>query len=239
MTLPVFTSSSHRSSACRGLLLLALCGCLVSTGFGRAHRRHEAKSQCKPAISPDRVEVLNPVTRKKLEAAMRDLNRRGLAPTLTTTFRSNTEQKSIYSCYHRRNCRLRRGIFNAARPGTSLHEAGLAVDVAGVASGKGRHRQLTRNGKKIVRVMQQHGFNWPHGLRDPVHFEIPPKQAGYRSERTAISVAQQRWRTQSRATSCQIKLKGRRVAGSNQKSGSKGRLQKASNLRLPTRRRSN
>lgn len=236
MDLPVFTISPYRSLLFRGLLLLALDSCLVTVGFSRTHLRREAKSLCKPVVSHNRIEVLNPVTRQKLEAAMLDLRRRGLSPTLTTTFRSNTEQKSIYSCYHKRNCRMRRGIFNAARPGTSLHEAGLAVDVAGVASGKGRHRHLTRNGKKIVRVMQQHGFNWPHGLRDPVHFEIPPKQAGYRSERTAINVAQQRWHTQSRATSCQLKTKGQRVAGGHQKSESKGRLQTASNLRLPTRR---
>jgi hypothetical protein len=87
-----------------------------------------------------------------------------------------------------------------------------------------------------VRVMQRHGFNWPHGLRDPVHFEISPRRAGYRSSHRAIRSGQQRWVALNR-TACAVKTKGQRVAGGKQKAPDKITLQKAAYHRPPTRRR--
>lgn len=189
------------------LLLSVVCLCLSTAAFSRSPRAARCGS-CRPAPGSHRLASLDPVARKNLDAALREMKRRGLRPRLTTTFRSQREQSGIYRCYHRRNCRSRRGIYRAARPGTSLHEAGLAVDVAGVAAGNRRHRRLTRDGKKIVRIMRKHGFKWPHGMGDPVHFEISPRQAGYRTHRAAIRAGQQRWNAQNRTAIHAVRKKG-------------------------------
>src|SRR5262249_61871193 len=90
----------------------------------------------------------------------------------------------------------RRGIYGAKRPGTSMHEAGLAVDIGGVAAG--HRRRLTPKGRQMGRIMRKHGFRWRYGLKDPAHFELSPQLAGYRTAKTAIRAGQRRWGTKSR-----------------------------------------
>ncbi|HWQ36588.1 MAG TPA: D-alanyl-D-alanine carboxypeptidase family protein [Blastocatellia bacterium] len=209
----------------QSLFLLLICLSVSVTAFSRTSRA--ARCNC----SNPRLAALDPVARKRLDAAMRDLRRQGLRPRLTTTFRSHSEQRGIYRCYHKRGCRARRGIYRAARPGTSMHEAGLAVDVAGVAAGGRRHRRMTRDGRKIVRIMQKHGFRWPHGMRDPVHFEISPRQAGYRTQRAAIRAGQQRW-----ASTQASRRRGQRVTGRKHHPHNRFRLERAVYQPSPTRR---
>lgn len=209
--------------------LLLLCLSVSVTAFSRTSRA--SRCNCRAAAGNPRLAALDPVARKRLDAAMRDLRRQGLRPRLTTTFRSHSEQSGIYRCYHKRGCRARRGIYRAARPGTSMHEAGLAVDVAGVAAGGRRHQRMTRDGRKIVRIMQKHGFRWPHGMRDPVHFEISPRQAGYRTQHAAIRAGQQRW-----AVTQASRRRGQRVTGRNRHSHNRFRLERAVYQPSPTRR---
>ncbi len=137
-----------------------------------------------------KLAALNPKAKQKMKAALDDMREAGLCPMITSSYRSNAEQREIYHCAHRHQCKVKRGIFSARKPGTSLHEAGLAVDFADVANGKKRHRQLTRDGQKMVKIMQRHGFKWRYGLKDPAHFELEPSAAGFRSEQAAIRVAQ-------------------------------------------------
>jgi LAS superfamily LD-carboxypeptidase LdcB len=127
-----------------------------------------------------------------LDAALREMRRRGIRPRVNSTFRSRAEQRSLYQCARVRRCRVRRGIYGARQPGTSLHEAGLAVDLGGVAAGR-RHRRLTPKGRQMVRIMRRHGFTWRYGLKDPAHFEVRPRRVGYRTERAAIRAGQRRW----------------------------------------------
>jgi len=172
------------------ILLLAVGLCLIAPAqaFARARTR---------ALSPPRVAALHPQARVKLDAAMREMRRRGLRPSVNSTFRSYAEQRSIYRCARGRRCRARRGIYGARRPGTSLHEAGLAVDLGGVAAGR-RRRRLTPKGRQMVRIMRKHGFAWRYGLKDPAHFEVSSRRAGYRTEQAAIRAGQQRWGTAQR-----------------------------------------
>jgi hypothetical protein len=149
------------------------------------------------ALAPKRVNALDNDARDRLKRAMREMHRRGLRPRVNSTFRSRAEQQSLYSCTRSRRCRARRGIYGARRPGTTMHEAGLAVDMGGVAAG--RRRRLTPKGRETVRIMRKHGFSWPYGLKDPAHFEISARRAGYRSEHAAIKAGQQRWLKTSRA----------------------------------------
>lgn len=134
---------------------------------------------------------LHPQTQVKMKAALKEMDRIGVCPAITSAYRSNADQQAMYRCAHQRRCRLQRGIYSARKPGTSLHEAGLAVDFADIAHGK-KHRQLTRDGRKIVKVMEKHGFKWRYGLKDPAHFELEPRVAGFKNEKIAIAAAQQR-----------------------------------------------
>jgi hypothetical protein len=75
---------------------------------------------------------------------------------------------------------------------------------------------LTRDGRKIVKVMQKHGFQWRYGLQDPAHFELEPRVAGFKSARAAIAAAQrraaqQRW-VANKTARTQPKSKARRRA---------------------------
>jgi LAS superfamily LD-carboxypeptidase LdcB len=150
------------------------------------------------ALGRSRVNALDNDARARLNAAMRDMRKRGIRPRINSAFRSRAEQGSIYRCARSRRCRARRGIYGAKRPGTSMHEAGLAVDIGGVATGH-RHRRLTPRGRLMVRIMRRHGFHWRYGLKDPAHFELSPRLAGYRTEKAAIKAGQRRWVARSRA----------------------------------------
>ena len=150
-----------------------------------------SKELLQQAINRKTLNSLHPVTRVKLTAALEDIEDSGVAPRITSGYRSKAQQHSMYQCAQVYSCKMHRGIFGANKPGASLHEAGLAVDLGDVAYGK-RRRQLTREGKNIVKIMQRHGFNWKYGLGDPVHFEIDPKVAGFKDQDAAIAAAERR-----------------------------------------------
>src|SRR5262247_2939044 len=149
------------------------------------------------ALGRGRVKALDNDARTRLNAAVRDMRRRGIRPRINSAFRSHAEQRSIYRCARSRRCRSRRGIYGAKRPGTSMHEAGLAVDIGGVATG--HRRRLTPKGRQMVRIMRRHGFRWRYGLKDPTHFELSPRLAGYHTEKAAIKAGQRRWIAKGRA----------------------------------------
>jgi LAS superfamily LD-carboxypeptidase LdcB len=174
----------------RSFLLIGFSLCLSGAnivGAGEVYGKSRARSHKREGIS-----MLQPRARIKLNAALGEMHRRGIRPRLTSTFRTTAEQGSLYRCARNRRCRQRRGIYSARRPGTSLHEAGLAVDIGGVAITKGGRRRLTPKGRRVVRIMRKHGFVWRYGLKDPAHFELSPRRAGYRSKQAAIKAGQRR-----------------------------------------------
>jgi len=150
------------------------------------------------ALGRRRINALDNDARVRLNGAVRDMRRRGIRPRINSAFRSRAEQRALYHCARSRRCRARRGIYGAKRPGTSMHEAGLAVDIGGVSNGH-RRRRLTPRGRQVVRIMRKHGFKWRYGLKDPAHFELSPQRAGYRTEKAAIRAGQRRWAHKSRA----------------------------------------
>ncbi|MEW6212545.1 MAG: D-alanyl-D-alanine carboxypeptidase family protein [Acidobacteriota bacterium] len=136
---------------------------------------------------------VDPRIQKNLNAAFRDMRRAGIRPVVTSTWRSSAKQASLHRCSNSARCRIQHpGLYRAKAPGTSLHEAGFAVDIAGVAVGRRGAKRLTPRGRKIVRIMRKNGFAWRYGLADPVHFEADPRRHGYRSARQAIKVNQTR-----------------------------------------------
>lgn len=84
----------------------------------------------------------------------------GIDTVVTSTKRSSSEQKRLWADFQRG---LRR--FPVARPGTSLHELGRAVDIVPVNPA---------DLGKLVQIMRQSGFRWA-GSSDRVHFDIPEK----------------------------------------------------------------
>jgi LAS superfamily LD-carboxypeptidase LdcB len=160
------------------------CGKCNQAGVGRA-------SRCNPRGYVD------PAIAKSLNAALREMRRAGIRPRITSTWRSSAHQRSLHRCSLNRRCRHLRGLYGAAQPGQSAHEAGFAVDIAGVAAGPRGAKRLTPQGRRIVQIMQKHGFQWRYGLSDPVHFEANPRRYGYRSLKEAIA------RNQAR---CQLRL---------------------------------
>lgn len=162
------------------------------------------------AWAPKRVNALDAKARARLNAALRELRKRGLQPRVNSTFRSQAEQQAIFRCARNHRCRKRRGIYGAKPPGSSLHEAGLAVDLSGMATGR-RQRRLTPKGRQTVRVMERHGFTWRYGMKDPAHFEMSPQRAGYRSPQAAIKAGQQRWRKTPSANRARAKTPPRKA----------------------------
>jgi D-alanyl-D-alanine carboxypeptidase len=170
-------------------LVLVLCLTILINGLTDAHGKPRP-------LSRSRLKALDDDARLRLKAALREMRRRGIRPRVNSTFRSHAEQRSIYRCARTRRCRTRRGIYGANPPGDSMHEAGLAVDLGGVATRRGR---LTPKGRQMVRIMRRHGFVWRYGLKDPAHFELSPQRAGYRTRQAAIKAGQRRWRNTLRA----------------------------------------
>jgi hypothetical protein len=126
------------------------------------------------------------------------MKRARISPKVTSYWRSSADQARLHQCSLSRRCRLNHpGLYRAMPPGKSVHEAGFAVDIAGVAAGPREGKRLTPKGRRIVAIMKRHGFNWRYGLNDPVHFEANPQSYGYKSVKQAIKRNQ---------TVCEVKL---------------------------------
>ncbi len=134
---------------------------------------------------------VDPKVAKKLKTAVRDMKRAGISPTVTSAWRSTDKQAALYRCSQSRRCRKANpGLYRALPPGKSLHEAGFAVDISGVAAGPRGAKRITPRGRRIVSVMRKNGFQWRYGLKDPAHFEANPRRYGYRNAKQAISLSQ-------------------------------------------------
>lgn len=159
------------------------------------------KKSAKPATCHPKGYV-NPAIARNYNGAMRDLRRAGIDPKVTSTWRSSADQARLHRCSNSRRCRRAHpGLYYALPPGASLHEAGFAVDMSGVAIGPRGAKRLTPRGRRMIAIMRKHGFSWRYGLADPAHFEISPQKYGYRSTQQAIKRSQ---------TQCQTRYLARR-----------------------------
>lgn len=151
-----------------------------------------SKSPCHPK------DYLDPKVASNYNTAVRQMKRQGIKPKVTSVWRSTDYQAQLHKCSTSTRCRREHpGLYYALPPGNSLHEAGFAVDISGVAAGPRGKKRLTSQGHKIVSIMRKNGFNWRYQLADPAHFEADPKKHGYRNARQAIAHTQ---------TTCTVKL---------------------------------
>ena len=166
----------------------------------RAAKRSVRPASCHPKGYVD------PVIARNYNNAMRDLRRAGIEPKVTSTWRSSAYQASLHRCSNSRRCRRAHpGLYYARPSGTSLHEAGFAVDMSGVAIGPRGAKRLTPRGRRIVAIMRKNGFSWRYGLADPAHFEIDPRRYGYRTAQQAISRSQSQCQTRYIARASKVK----------------------------------
>lgn len=170
------------------------CGQCATPVAARNNRRAAKRSAGPAACHPKGY--VDPAIARNYNGAMRDLRRAGIEPKVTSTWRSSAHQARLHRCSTSRRCRRAHpGLYYAKPPGASLHEAGFAVDMSGVAIGPRGAKRLTPRGRRIIAIMRKHGFSWRYGLADPAHFEINPTKYGYRSAQQAISRSQSQCQT--------------------------------------------
>ena len=142
---------------------------------------------------------IDPKIEPNYKAALHEMKRAGIKPQITSMWRSSENQAQLHRCSMSTPCRRASpGLYRALPPGKSLHEAGFAVDMSGIAAGKRGQKRLTPKGRHIVSIMRKNGFKWRYGLADPAHFEVDPRRHGYRTLQQAIV------RTR---TTCQVNLR--------------------------------
>ena len=153
-----------------------------------------SKSKIKKSAKAEKQEpchnkgYVDPKIAKKYNSAMRDMKREGIKPQVTSAWRSSQRQAQLHKCSRSRRCRQAHpGLYYALPAGKSLHEAGFAVDISGIAAGPRGGKRLTPRGRKIVGIMRKNGFSWRYGLADPAHFEADPRKHGYRTLNQAIN----------------------------------------------------
>jgi hypothetical protein len=165
--------------------------CVQCSRAAKAKGKSKSRARVAGAVACHPKGYVDPKIARNFNAAMRDLKRAGIKPMVTSTWRSSEHQAKLYNCSTSRRCRRANpGLYHALPPGQSLHEAGLAVDLSGVAAGPRGAKRLTRRGRNIVGIMQKNGFRWRYGLADPAHFEANPRKAGYRNAKQAIARSQ-------------------------------------------------
>jgi D-alanyl-D-alanine carboxypeptidase len=188
-------------------------GCLpCAAEAARGRKQSRGKKAVAANLPCHSKDYLDPRIRKNYQAALIDMKRARLKPKTTSYWRSSADQARLHRCSLSQRCRLNHpGLYRAMPPGQSIHEAGFAVDIDGVAAGPRGGKRLTPQGRRIVAIMKKHGFNWRYGLNDPVHFEANPQRYGYRSVKQAIkrnqtvcemnrALAKKRGTTRSRTT---------------------------------------
>ncbi|HJQ69321.1 MAG TPA: D-alanyl-D-alanine carboxypeptidase family protein [Blastocatellia bacterium] len=173
-------TKSRRAQGC------GQCAAQISVrNKSKAAKRGAQTAACHPRGYVD------PAIARNYHNAMRDLRRAGIEPKVTSTWRSSAHQAKLHRCSNSRRCRRAHpGLYYAKPPGESLHEAGFAVDMSGVAIGPRGAKRLTPRGRRIVAIMRKSGFSWRYGLADPAHFEIDPRKHGYRTAQQAIRRSQ-------------------------------------------------
>jgi len=93
----------------------------------------------------------------------------GLAPRCTSARRSSADQARLY-----RDWKAGRSRFPAAPPGASLHEQGLAFDLALDVAEPYRSWGLRALGE----LWERAGFTWGGRFNDPIHFDFRPRGGG-------------------------------------------------------------
>lgn len=97
---------------------------------------------------------LHPQVRKVVRALPAISKAYGIPIKVTSLYRSPAKQRQLYAAFL-----AGKMPYVVAKPGTSAHEKGLAIDL------------VTLDPGKLAPILAQVGFKWA-GKKDPVHFEL-------------------------------------------------------------------
>jgi D-alanyl-D-alanine carboxypeptidase len=198
MAHPSPSARSRNSKAAKVDSKKGCAPCDAELARGKKSQRAKSRQKMAGRLPCHPKDYVDPRIAKNYRAALRDMKRAGIRPRVTSMWRSSETQAQLHKCSLSTRCRRSNpGLYGALPAGKSIHEAGFAVDIGGIAAGPRGAKRLTPHGKRIVAIMRKNGFNWRYGLADPVHFEADPRKHGYRNVQDAIT------RTQ---TTCQVRL---------------------------------
>ena len=115
-----------------------------------------------------RIKQLHPSLQESARAFINDAEQQGFKLRITSAFRSFAEQQALYD----QGRKTPGEIVTNAKPGTSFHNYGLAIDVVEIKDGKGLWENT--NWPKIAAIGKKHGFAWGGdwaSFKDKPHFE--------------------------------------------------------------------
>ena len=117
------------------------------------------------------IKELCPVMQEKVIALLDYAKKEGINLQIISGYRSYEEQKQLYEDYRRRGLTKR-----AAKPGTSPHEFGRAIDINRKILKNGEIQKLAKYAKETLHMRWGGDFkNWD---TEQWHFDISPEQAG-------------------------------------------------------------
>ena len=108
------------------------------------------------------LDELDPSIREAAKYLVELARQAGLAPRVTSVYRSPLKQKKLYDAYISGRSKL-----PAAKPGKSQHEKRLAFDVI-----LDPYEAL----KELGEIWESWGGTWGGRFKDPVHFDYRPKK---------------------------------------------------------------
>jgi peptidoglycan L-alanyl-D-glutamate endopeptidase CwlK len=119
-------------------------------------------------VTAVRIAALHPAMRERAKQFIAEAARQGIFLRVTSGLRDFAEQAELYA-----QGRTKPGaIVTNAKPGTSFHNYGLAIDVVEIKDGKGLWDNP--NWSKIASIGKTFGFAWGgdfKNLKDLPHFE--------------------------------------------------------------------
>lgn len=115
-----------------------------------------------PGLPRGRTPALDKRVAWRWSDALNNLKSKGIAVTVNWGFRTTCQQVNVRGTY---------GV--KARPGSSPHEAGIAVDINGMCGSRSGTSctGISGYGQRVLPILRSHGFQWL-GLGDPPHFHM-------------------------------------------------------------------
>jgi len=107
----------------------------------------------------------------RVNGFLKEIEEGKIPVTINNSFRTMAEQQDLYD-------KRDENSNPVAKPGTSRHESGFAIDLNGVSTLTDRQK------KDLNTAAEDNGFSPLDG--DPPHFESDPIEAGYKNRKAAI-----------------------------------------------------
>ena len=117
------------------------------------------------------LDHLHPKVAAAAKAAISECNALGLKLLVTCTHRTGAEQAALFA--QGRTTPGPKVTF--ARPGESLHQYGMALDLYPMVNGKPEFSGKHPNWEKIAAVFKKHGFEWGFDwkkFKEKPHFQM-------------------------------------------------------------------